>query len=630
MRRIAAVSLVFWTLLTAVSVAQLPANTTVPNLVRYSGVLRDGQGAAISSTTVGVTFAIYKQQDGGAPIWMETQNVTTDAGGNYSVLLGSTTAAGLPSDLFLQQEQRWLGVQVQGQPEQPCVMLVSVPYAFKAHEAETLGGKSVSDFVLAAGVNSTANGTSHTSQATPTANNNSRGKQGPQGAASAGPTNFSGSTTDQIVGVTQSGGGAGINAMASSNTVVATATASAGRAVRGIAAGGSGEGVVGEATFTHGSGVGVKGSSSSTRGTGVRGIAIATSGITRGVSAYVNSPSGIAGVFDNAANGEIISGQTQGFERFSVDGSGNVNVYGSYKIGEVVTLSANNGLDDLFVGGLAGERNTAGAYDVFAGYSAGLFNTSGRYNTFTGYAAGLNNTTGEFNTFYGYQAGYENLTGSYNLELGYYAGGRSNSGSNNIYLGYEGPLTGSESYTLRLGTAYNNGPCEYQPGPCGQNVTYIAGIFGSVVDAQGVPVYVDDKGQMGTVVSSRRFEEGVKDMGDHSETMMKLRPVTFFNKSQGDQSERGRQYGLIAEEVAQVYPELVAYDKDGQPYSVRYQYLSTMLLNEVQKQYRRAEAEAKVISTQQDEIRTLQEQNHEFQERLLRLERLIPQTAAKK
>ena len=108
MRRIATGSLVFWTLLVSVSLAQQPANPVVPNLVRYSGVLKDARGAALSSTTVGVTFAIYKQQDGDAPIWMETQNVSTDAAGNYSVLLGSTTATGLPGDLFAQQEQRWL------------------------------------------------------------------------------------------------------------------------------------------------------------------------------------------------------------------------------------------------------------------------------------------------------------------------------------------------------------------------------------------------------------------------------------------------------------------------------------------------------------------------------------------
>ena len=121
---------------------------------------------------MGVTFAIYNQQDGGAPVWMETQNVTLDASGNYSVLLGSTTTTGLPADLFSQQEQRWLGVQVEGQAEQPRVLLVSVPYAFKAHEAETLGGKSISDFVLATGANASANG-GNTSPASSSSTNNS-------------------------------------------------------------------------------------------------------------------------------------------------------------------------------------------------------------------------------------------------------------------------------------------------------------------------------------------------------------------------------------------------------------------------------------------------------------------------
>ena len=149
---------VFALVLFSAASAQQASVTTVPNLIRYGGALRDAQGAPFSSSAVGVTFAIYNQQDGGAPVWMETQTVTLDAGGNYGVLLGSTTAAGLPADLFSQQEQRWLGVQVQGQSEEPRVLLVSVPYAFKAHEAETLGGKSVSDFVLASGASSSANG----------------------------------------------------------------------------------------------------------------------------------------------------------------------------------------------------------------------------------------------------------------------------------------------------------------------------------------------------------------------------------------------------------------------------------------------------------------------------------------
>jgi hypothetical protein len=135
----------------SICAAQQTSTTAVPNLIRYSGTLKDAQGtASVPSTTIGVTFSIYKQQDGGAAVWMETQNVTPDAGGQYSVILGSTTATGLPDNLFSQQEQRWLGVQVQGQDEQARVLLVGVPYAFKAHEAETLGGLPASAFVKAA------------------------------------------------------------------------------------------------------------------------------------------------------------------------------------------------------------------------------------------------------------------------------------------------------------------------------------------------------------------------------------------------------------------------------------------------------------------------------------------------
>src|SRR5271157_1034190 len=134
-------------LLASIGSAQQASTTSVPNLIRYSGTLKEAETAATSSATVGVTFAIYKQQEGGAPIWMETQNVTPGRDGQYSVLLGSTTAAGLPDGLFSQQEERWLGVQLQGQAEQPRVLLVSVPYAFKAHEAETLGGLPASSFV---------------------------------------------------------------------------------------------------------------------------------------------------------------------------------------------------------------------------------------------------------------------------------------------------------------------------------------------------------------------------------------------------------------------------------------------------------------------------------------------------
>jgi trimeric autotransporter adhesin len=122
--------------------------TAVPSLASFSGRLTDVGGKPITIVT-GVTFALYEDSDGGAPLWMEVQNVQPDKTGRYTLALGSATSGGLPSDLFVSGEARWLGVQVQGQAEQPRVLLLSVPYAMKAADAETLGGYPLSAFVLA-------------------------------------------------------------------------------------------------------------------------------------------------------------------------------------------------------------------------------------------------------------------------------------------------------------------------------------------------------------------------------------------------------------------------------------------------------------------------------------------------
>jgi hypothetical protein len=116
--------------------------------MKFTGVLTDVNDKALTEIT-GVTFYLYKDQEGGAPLWMETQNVTPNKAGHYTVMLGSTSSHGLPADLFASGEARWLGVQAQGQPEQPRVMLLSVPYALKAKDAETLGGKPASAFLVA-------------------------------------------------------------------------------------------------------------------------------------------------------------------------------------------------------------------------------------------------------------------------------------------------------------------------------------------------------------------------------------------------------------------------------------------------------------------------------------------------
>ena len=128
-------------------VSSAQPTAVVPRLVNFSGKAVDEQGKVIAGIA-GITLSIYKDQSGGVPLWIETQNVETNAKGVYTLQLGSTKPEGLPLDLFLSGEARWLGVRINSDEEQPRVLLLSVPYALKAADAETLGGKPASAFML--------------------------------------------------------------------------------------------------------------------------------------------------------------------------------------------------------------------------------------------------------------------------------------------------------------------------------------------------------------------------------------------------------------------------------------------------------------------------------------------------
>ena len=124
------------------------ASTTLPRLVRFSGTARDINGNPLTGV-VGITFALYSDESGGAALWLESQNVQADASGRYTALLGASKPDGLPTDLFASEQARWVGIQISGQTEQPRVLLVSAPYALKAGDSETVGGFPASAFVLA-------------------------------------------------------------------------------------------------------------------------------------------------------------------------------------------------------------------------------------------------------------------------------------------------------------------------------------------------------------------------------------------------------------------------------------------------------------------------------------------------
>ena len=149
MKHYNALSLVAGCLLVLGAAAQTPAGSALPRLVRFSGTAKDAGGNPVTGVT-GITFALYAEQTGGAPLWSETQNVQAGAGGHYTVLLGAAKSEGLPADLFTAEQAHWVGVSVEGQPEQPRILLVSAPYALKAGDAETLGGLPPSAFLLAA------------------------------------------------------------------------------------------------------------------------------------------------------------------------------------------------------------------------------------------------------------------------------------------------------------------------------------------------------------------------------------------------------------------------------------------------------------------------------------------------
>jgi hypothetical protein len=134
--------------LSAQQAAPVAANAVVPPVIKFSGVLTDTNNKPLTGT-VGVTFSLYQESQGGAPLWVETQNVTPDKTGHYSVMLGSASTQGLPGSAFASGEARWLAVQAQGQVEQPRTVLMSVPYALKALDAETIGGKPLSALQLA-------------------------------------------------------------------------------------------------------------------------------------------------------------------------------------------------------------------------------------------------------------------------------------------------------------------------------------------------------------------------------------------------------------------------------------------------------------------------------------------------
>jgi hypothetical protein len=248
------------------------------------------------------------------------------------------------------------------------------------------------------------------------------------------------------------------------------------------------------------------------------------------------------------------------------------------------------------VGALALENDTRGYANNAFGDQALINNTIGINNTAIGDDALLSNTSASDNTALGAGALYHN-TGSNNTAVGRGAGGNLTTGTYNIDIGTPGAA--NDTNTIRLGSGW-------------QTRTFIAGIRGrTTANANAVPVVIDSAGQLGTASSSRRFKNEIKPMDKISEAILALKPVTFHYKSDSTDTP---QFGLIAEEVAAVNPDLVVRDENGEIYTVRYDAVNAMLLNEFLKEHRKVEAlQASFAQQQRDLQATVAQQQKQIE-----------------
>jgi hypothetical protein len=310
--------------------------------------------------------------------------------------------------------------------------------------------------------------------------------------------------------------------------------------------------------------------------TGLQNTAAGAETLYTNTSGENNSGFGMEALFSNTSGDNNTACGYNALFYNTTGGSNTASGVNALFRNTVGTYNSADGMQALYFN-TSGERNTA------SGYNALYANTTGSSNTGSGNAVLNSNTSGSSNTASGYYALYSNTTGSDNIAQGYEAGYNLTTGSNNIDIGNKG--VAAESGTIRIGTKSI------------QTATYVAGIYGTSVS--GNAVVVNSNGQLGVVTSSERYKTAITPMGSTSEKLKLLRPVTFHLKSD---PHGAMQYGLIAEEVAKVYPDLVIRGESGQIDGVRYDELAPILLNELQQQHTQMTDK---IDAQAAEIRNL-------------------------
>ncbi len=522
--------------------APSPANAAVPRLIRFSGVVREASGKPLGGVT-DITFSLFKEESGGEPLWFETQTVEVDAQGRYNVLLGAMHADGLPMDLFTSGEARWLSVMV-GKVEQPRILLVSVPYALKAGDAESLGGKPATAYVASDQLKSQV----ESSLADPKLGVRTQdtvvmasggGTTAPALINETVPATFTCSSASACVGVTQNGTGVGLTATStaasgstfgmrgqSSSTSglglygLATATTGTAYGVRGDAASTTGRGVYGNATAATGVTYGVRGDAASTTGRGVYGNATATTGATYGVAGFTASVSGY-GVTGNATattgatygvigiaasttgvglagNSTAVSGNTIGVRAINYSPAGTAAVFDALGGGKLIS-GRTTGLVEKFSVDSAGNVTASGSINAASGLVGDVFGgtVNGNLGSFNGttasqvldvYQSGSGHairgiTSSTTNGLAGVQGQASGATGiTYGL-YGYNAS--SSAGAAGVYG--EANHATAAVYGVRGRTQGSGGYGVLGESTSGTGITY--GVYGSSSSSSGTAVY---------------------------------------------------------------------------------------------------------------------------------------------
>jgi hypothetical protein len=278
------------------------------------------------------------------------------------------------------------------------------------------------------------------------------------------------------------------------------------------------------------------------------------------------------------------------------------------------TLLANTADENTATGAGALFSNTTGEENTANGTFALFSNTEGNQNTAVGDNALFSNTEAGFNTATGHSALFSNTTGSSNTAIGQSALFDNTTGDSNVAIGFLAlsSSTGSNNIGLGAGAGFNvtsadNVICIGALGDNVSNRCYIGHIRGATVgNGDGINVIVDSNGQLGTSNSSRRFKKDIKPMDQTSEAILALKPVTFHYKNlDTKKAENTPQFGLIAEDVAEVNPDLVLLDPDGKPFTVRYDAVNAMLLNEFLKEHKKVEEQSCKMREQEATIAEL-------------------------